>query len=52
MIGSYKSSTEDEFVISDLNAIYDQCGRNPKGKILIIAQRHTYSDREATRQSL
>ncbi len=52
MIGSYKSSTEDEFVISDLTSLYDQCGINPTGKILIIAQRHTYSDRETTQAIL
>ena len=52
MIGSYKSSSEDEFVISNLNSLYDQCGKNPSGKILIIAQRHTYSDRTTSQAIL
>ena len=52
MIGSFKSSTVDEFVISDLKTLYDQCGKKPTGKILIVAQRHTYSDRETTQAIL
>lgn len=52
MIGSYKSSSEYEFVISNLNSLYDQCGKNPSGKILIIAQRHTYSDRTTSQAIL
>lgn len=51
MIGSYENSSVDKFVISNLNSLYEQCGKNPNGKILIIAQRHTYSGR-ATSQAI
>ena len=51
MIGIYENSSVDKFVISNLNSLYEQCGKNPNGKILIIVQRHTYSGR-ATSQAI
>ncbi len=52
MVGSYSESSENEFVISNLNELYDKCGKNPDGKILIIAQRHDYPDNEESQAVL
>lgn len=52
MVGSYSKSSENEFLIGNLNELYDKCGKNPAGKILIIAQRHDYPDNEESQAVL
>jgi len=52
MIGEYTSSSKDEYVISDLSSLYAECAQNPKGKILIVAQRYSYSERNQTQAVL
>lgn len=52
MIGSYETSTEGLYVVDDLSALYAKCAQNPNGKVLIIAQRHSYSDGNQTQAIL
>lgn len=48
MVGSYSDSSDKHFFVSDLDELYDQCGADPNGKILIVTQRHAYSSQETS----
>ena len=48
MVGSYTKSTDDEYVVQSLAYLLERSGASPDGKILIVAQRRSYSDKETS----
>ena len=47
MIGNFsQGSNKQYFSVSDVDQLFKDCGNDPKGKILILIQRHTYSGLE------
>ena len=48
MVGAYEGYDDEWHAFSSLDELYSQCGANPAGKILIVASRHSYPDRNET----
>lgn len=52
MIGSYSASSNSTITINSLDDLYSKCGSEAAGKILIVAQRHSYSGKTASQAVL